>query len=317
VDWDQAKKFAGGAIIMTSCPDPERYFAHAEGALSPEEERSLVTHLQGCGDCRARWDEIGAFDRDLRQEALRARVRQHVPDDWGCPSPAELADLFRGDWQSDPGADRPLAREGARVQTLEAHVAACPGCGAQMARMEAALAALTAADPLAEVCPVPAETVRRPQVRPAEPRWGAVARGRFAAAVELVVDAAAGATTRMGGLVRDVMAPARSATLRPVPVMAMSPGAEPAVLAADEPLTDVQVETDAVAAELVSGAGEGGGTLTVLVEKQRAFAERAPRVTLLAADGSVVAEAAAHLRGPRYRAVFPDLAPGTYLVAIE
>jgi hypothetical protein len=290
---------------MTSCPDPERYFAHAQGALTPEEERSLMTHLQGCGDCRARWEEIEAFDRDLRQEALRARVRPHVPDDWGCPSPAELADLFRGDM------------EGARAQTLEAHVAACPGCGAQMARMEAALAALTAADPLAEVCPVPAETVRGPQARPEEPRWGAVARGRFAAAVELVVDAAAGATTRLGGLVRDVMAPARSATLRPVPVMAMSPGAEPAVLAVDEPLTDVQVETDAVAAELVSGAGEGGGTLTVLVEKQRAFAQRAPRITLLAADGSVVAEAAAHLRGPRYRAVFPDLAPGTYLVAIE
>jgi anti-sigma factor RsiW len=286
---------------MTTCPDPERYFAHAEGALSPEEERSLMTHLQGCGDCRARWDELGAFDRDLRQEALRARVRVHVPDDWGCPSPAELADLFRGDL------------EGARAQALEAHVTACPGCGAQMARMEAALAALTTADPLAEARPVPAETVRGPQVRPAEPRWGAVARGRFAAAVELVVDAAAGATTRLGGLVRDVMAPARSATLRPVPVMAMSPGAVPPPVTEDEPLTDVQVETDAVAAELVSG----GGTLTVLVEKQRAFAQRAPRVTLLAADGSVVAEAAAHLRGPRYRAVFPDLAPGTYLVAIE
>jgi anti-sigma factor RsiW len=290
---------------MTPCPDAERYFAHAEGALSPEEARALMAHLQGCGDCRARWDEIGAFDRALRQEALRARVRPLVPDDWGCPSPAQLADLFRGDL------------EGELASALQAHVATCPDCGAQMARMETALAALTAADPLAEGRPVPAGTVRGPQVRPAEPRWGAVARGRFVAAVELVVDAAAGATTRLQGLVRDAMVPAQSATLRPVPVVAMSPGAEPAGVTADEPLTDVQVETDAVAAELVSGAGEGGGTLTVLVEQQRAFAQRAPRVTLLAADGSVVAEAAAHLRGPRYRAVFPDLAPGTYLVAIE
>jgi hypothetical protein len=209
----------------------------------------------------------------------------------------QLAALFRGDV------------EGVRALALQSHVDSCPDCGAEMARMDAALATLSAADPLSEASPDAA--------RPAAPRWSAVARRPLAAAVELVVDAAAGAYTRLEGLVRDAMAPVSSATLRPVPVMAMSPGAEPPAVTADEPLTDVQVETDALAAELVSGAVEGGGTLTVLVEKRRAFAQRAPRVTLLATDGSVVSEATAQPRGLTYRAVFPEIPPGTYLVAIE
>jgi hypothetical protein len=282
---------------MTSCPDPELFFMHAEDALSPEEARPVAAHLEACGACRARWDQVQAFVRDLRSEALRTRVRSRVPASWGCPDAAQLADLFRGDLEEE------------RARHLEAHVTVCADCGAQMARMEAAMAALMTADPLAAA---PAEGVQT-----AEPRWSAVARRPFVAAVELVVDAAAGAYTRLGSLVRDAMAPVSSAALRPVPVMAMSPGAEVRAVTADEPLTDVQVETDAMAAELVSGAVEGGGTLTVLVEKQRLFAQRAPRVTLLATDGSVVAEATAQIRGLTYRAVFPEIPPGTYLVAIE
>lgn len=254
--------------------------------LAGEEPAAVREHLDSCAACRDRVARARAFAADLNRswnaDALRSSGVVH-------PSSAALERLWMGELD---------ARD---AETVRAHVAACDACAAHLAGLKEGFDHLMHTDPLKERL-----------------SWAEVVSRRFAAAVEVVVEAARGSFTSAGSLLTDVMTPQAHARLAPAGVVAM--GGEGAQTEPDlGPWSDAVFRTDEISGSITGSTDQttGRGVLTVVINKAPIYAGRTPLIELIRPDGQVAYSQHAVDTGDRYLATFSHLDEGQYLVGVR
>lgn len=258
--------------------------AYATGEPTPDEARRVEEHTEKCEACAARLANILAFVKNLddawNRERLHAMGVRH-------PSAAELNAL----WMEEA--------QGAHKASLEAHVADCSECRDHLEQLEEGFQALRTADPLLRAS------------------WSAAVRRKFAAGIEVAVDAANGVYTSAAGMAREVMTPQARATLTPAPTVAM--GRQEGNVHPGLSWHDAWFQTDEVSGEVTGSTDDatGRGIITITVNKSGGFVAEPPIIDLLTADGGCVSSQSGLDIGDRYTAHFHNLDQGRYLVGIR
>jgi hypothetical protein len=258
--------------------------AYATADRTPEQARRVEEHTAVCDECAGRLRSILSFIQNLddawNRDRLQAMGINH-------PSAAELDALWLNEAQ------------GAHRASLLAHVEDCGACTAHLAQLEEGFAALQKADPLNR------------------PSWSSAVRRKFAAGIEMAVDAANGVYTSAAGMARDVMTPQATASLAPAPAVSMGSSAP----APPDGLVwhDAFFQTDEVSGEVTGStdAATGRGVVTVTVNKSGGFVAEPPIVDLVSVDGETVGTQSGLDIGDRYTANFSNLDQGHYLIGIR
>ncbi|HEY3268802.1 MAG TPA: hypothetical protein VGM37_17935 [Armatimonadota bacterium] len=259
---------------------PETVTDLQAGRLTVDEAARAEAHIAGCAECAALAREVTAFVANLNDDWNRHRLEAMGA---GHPSPSEL-EAF---WMDEPVAD-----------SVKTHVAGCGECGAHLQRLEDGFAALADEDPLGRGS------------------WADLVQARFAAGIEMVVEATNGAYTSAAGIIREVMTPQARAVLTPAPALAM--GAETHAHAGVL-WHDAAFQTDELSGEVTGSTDNatGRGIITVLIHKSGDFVATTPIVELVSSAGKRVSTQSALDIGDRFSAVFTNLDQGRYLVAIR
>ena len=84
---------------MSNCPDSPTLQAFAIGKLGGSEWQSVATHIEGCGDCLGRLDQLDAATDPLVEQLLQlpetpAETGAVESESWACllytsPSPRD------------------------------------------------------------------------------------------------------------------------------------------------------------------------------------------------------------------------------------
>ena len=275
-----------GAFVVGIEPraDERGFFARAYAAEEMESTAAgrVREHTDACDACRDRLGELRRFVDDLNTDWTRERLRSMGA---AHPSTTELEAL----WMDDASQHD--------LDAVRRHVEECEMCRTHLARLKEGLAALTAADPLNR------------------PAWSDLVRHRFAAGIEMVVEAATGAYTSAAGMVRDVMTPQARVQMAPAQSFAMGGARTSTGL----DWHDASFLTDDLSGEVTGSTdpNTGRGIITVAINKSGAYVASPPIVDLLDEQGGVVSTQFALDMGDRYTAHFDGLDEGRYLVGIR
>ncbi len=255
--------------------------------LAGEATAAEREHLDHCAVCRERMGRLRAFsdslDRSWNADALRSIGVVH-------PSSAALERLWMGE-MGDEEAD-----------AIRTHVADCGACAAHLAGLKEGFEHLMHTNPLEE-----------------RVSWSQVVQRRFAAAVEVMVEAARGSFTSAGSLLTELMTPQAHTRLAPAGVVAMGGTGTDANTEDLGPWSDVVFRTDEISGSITGSTDQttGRGVLTVVINKAPIYAGRTPLVELIRPDGQVAFSQHAVDTGDRYLATFSHLDEGRYLVAVR
>lgn len=258
--------------------------ALSAGELSRGDEESVRAHLDSCDACSAEFAGLIEFSQSLdaawNAERLAALGLAH-------PTSADLESVWMG--EADEGV----------VRFVKEHAATCEACASHLDRLEEGFAALDTLDPLGSQS------------------WSASVSQRFAAGIEMVVEAANGAFTSAAGLVREVMTPQATSRLASTASIAMGHGSEES----PKPWLwhDASFQTDEMSGE-VNGSSDsltGRGIIRVVIHKSGGFVGAQPMVDLINTSGTTVATQSALDMGDSFTASFANLDEGHYLVGIR
>lgn len=261
-------------------------------------------------------DEMAAFTADDLETAAAERVKDHVTECADCAGHLQNIQQFVQDldnaWNRErlqsmgvahPSTDEIQAvwlDEAAQydLEPVKAHMEDCETCRAHLARLEEGFSALVEADPLSRTA------------------WSELVAGKFAAGIEMVVEAASGAYTSAAGMMRDVMTPQARVQLSPAPALAMGRGGHgPETVS----WNDALFVTDEMSGEITGSTdpNTGRGIITVVVNKTGAYVASPPIVDIVNETGKTVATQFALDTGDRYTSHFAGLDQGRYLVGIR
>ncbi|HEY3414709.1 MAG TPA: zf-HC2 domain-containing protein [Armatimonadota bacterium] len=262
----------------------EQLVSLSTGELTSDDEAGLRQHLEVCEECRAGLIALGRFT-----DALDAGWNAERLASLGLAHPTAM------DLESYCFGEAPKAISTA----IHDHLENCEVCTKHMERLNEGLNHLTSLDPLSQ------------------PAWSEAIGRKFAAGIEMIVEAAHGAYTSASGLVRDAMTPQTTARLTPSPAVAM--GQPQNITAPSAFWHNAAFVTDEVSGE-VSGSSDrttGRGIITVVIHKSGEYVAAAPIVDLVSDRGAGVMTQSGLDMGDRYTATFPNLDEGRYLVGIR
>ena len=262
----------------------EQFVSLSVGDLHPPEEAGVRQHLAECGECASAFEALGRFTDALDAEWSAERL---VSLGLTHPAAAELESYWFGE-----------AAE-ATSTTIQAHLDTCEACTKHMKHLTEGLEQLTAIDPLSE------------------PAWSDAIGTKFAAGIEMIVEAAHGAFTSASGLIREAMTPQSTMKLTPSPAVAM--GQRQHRHSHSGIWHDATFVTDEVSGE-VSGSSDGTtgrGIITVVINKSGEYVAMSPIVDLVSDRGAAVTTQSGLDMGDRYTATFSNLDEGHYLVGIR
>lgn len=262
----------------------EQLVTLSAGELDPSDEVGIRNHMSSCAECKSAFEALGRFtgalDSEWNAERLASLGLTH-------PTAVELESYWFGE-----------ASE-ARTKTIKDHVETCEVCTKHMERLAEGFEHLTALDPLSE------------------PAWSDAIGRKFAAGIEMIVEAANGAFTSATGMIREAMTPQVTMKLSPAPAVAM--GQHQHKRAHSALWHDAAFLTDEVSGE-VSGSSDGAtrrGIITVVIHKSGDFVATPPIIDLVSNRGAVVVTQSGLDMGDRYTATFANLDEGHYLVGIR
>lgn len=254
------------------------------GEMNQEDEAAARAHLATCTACSADFAALTEFtqsiDKTWYAERLTAFGLAH-------PTSADLEYFWMGEADSE------------KSRSVTEHIATCKPCADHLQRLEEGIAALETLDPLG------AEN------------WSTAVANRFAAGIEMVVEAANGAFTSAAGLIREVMTPQAVSRLSATPAVAM--GRKPGDDSKSWLWHDAMFQTDEVSGE-VNGSSDhstGRGVIRVVINKSGGFVGSQPIIDLVNASGATVATQSALDMGDSFTASFANLDEGHYLVGVR
>ena len=262
----------------------EQFVSLSVGDLHSLEEAGVKQHLAECKECRSDFEALerfkNALDAQWSAERLASLGLAH-------PAAAELESYWFGE-----------AME-ARSKSVQDHLETCEVCTKHMERLAEGLEHLTNLDPLSD------------------PAWSDTIGTKFAAGIEMIVEAAHGAFTSATGLIREAMTPQSTLKLTPSPAVAM--GQRQHKHSHSAIWHDAAFVTDEVSGE-VSGSSDGTtgrGIVTVVINKSGEYVAASPIIDLVNDRGATITTQSGLDIGDRYTATFANLDEGRYLVGIR